>query len=161
MNAVATAVVSNINSVDDKLSLTNVINQMVEGEKLGMRRRRNVAKGFIFQFPHTKWYDVVEGDKSSDGKAVLGYRKVIYDALKEIKHPNPSQVWAMICAYGREELGLPPKPKTTKPASVKLVKALQTALKIVQGMESPSEAETDVGLDLIRSLAKLGVDTAE
>jgi hypothetical protein len=162
MNAVAKAVVSNINSVDAKpLSLTNVINQMVEGEKLGIRRRRNVAKGFNFQFPSIAWFDVQNGDQSSDGKAVLGYKKSIYDALKEIKHSNPSKVWADICAYGREELGLQPKPKAVKPASVKLVKALQTALKIVQGMESPSEAETDVGLDLIRSLAKLGVDTAE
>lgn len=158
MNAVATAVITR---VDTPLNLTNVINSLIEAERRGLKNRRNTAKAFIFQFPSIAWYDVQNGDQSSDGKAVLGYKKTIIDGLKEMKHSNPYKVWADICAYGREELGLPPKAKETKPASEKLVKALQTALKIVQGMESPSEAETDVGLDLIRSLAKLGVDTAE
>jgi hypothetical protein len=116
------------------------------------------AKAFNFQFQGFAWYDVVAGDKSSDGKQVLGYRKAIYDALKEIKHPNPSQCWAMICAYGREELGLPPKVATVKPAHEKAIKALTTAYKILSGIEQPTESEVEAGYLAAKALAQLGVE---
>jgi hypothetical protein len=170
MNAETTVLVT------DK-SVTTAINQLIEAEKRGLRKRRDTAislnrfyrcesikeEGMPFAelVSGDAWFDVLVHDKSSTGKQVLGYRKSIYDALKEMKHSNPSKVWADICAYGREELGLPPKAKVVKPASEKLIKALETALKIAVEHPSPSEAEVNAVLTIQRLLGTLGADTAQ
>lgn len=168
MSAVVTAVAS---SLVTEQSVTTAINQLIEAERKGLVKRRNMAVSFnrFFRCEASKgeltqgdaWFDVLVHDKSSTGKQVLGYRKSIYDALKEMKHSNPSKVWADICAYGREELGLPPKAKVVKPASEKLVKALETALKIAVEHPSPSEAEVNAVLTIQRLLGTLGADTAQ
>jgi hypothetical protein len=168
MNAVVTAVAS---SLVTEQSVTNAINQLIEAERKGLVKRRNMAISFnrFFRCEASKgeltqgdaWFDVLVNDKSSTGKVVLGYRKSIYDALKEMKHSNPSKVWADICAYGREELGLPPKAKVVKPASEKLITALKTALKVAQEHPSPSEAEVNAAISIQRILATLGADIAE
>lgn len=170
MNAVATAVATTSNlTIVSKVN--QAINLLIESERKGIKNRRNVAVALNAHFrceatdkkltSGFAWFDVANGDQSSDGKQVLEYKKSIYDALKAINHVNPSQVWSVICAYGREELDLPPKAKVTKPASEKLIKALKTALKIAQEHPSPSEAEVEAALDIQRTLAKLGADLAE
>lgn len=168
MNAVATAVATHNLTIVSPVN--RAINLMIESERKGIKNRRGVAVAMNVHFrceatdqvltSGFAWFDVTNGDKSSDGKQVLEYKKSIYDALKEIKHPNPSQAWVKICDYAREELGLPPKGKVTKPASEKLVQALKTALKIAQEHPSPSEAEVNAALSIQRILATLGVDTA-
>lgn len=172
--ATATATASNLTIVS---KVQQAINLLIESERKGLRKRRDLAIALNSHF-HCEakeqvligtnlynkltagfaWFDVENGDKSSDGKQVLEYKKSIFDALKEFKHPNPSQAWVKICDYAREELGLPPKTKNRKPASEKLIQALKTALKIAQEHPSPSEAETQVALNIQRDLALLGVD---
>lgn len=142
-----------------------VLATLIEVERSTCKRqygaRRDVAKALIRAMPDFAWYDIPKGDKSQEGKLANAYRNTIQDSLKAVEHSNPRGVWLRICELAREELGLPPKQKAITPASEKLIASLKTALKIVQAMEAPSEAEVNVGLDLIRSLAKLGVDTIE
>lgn len=144
-------------------TLESLIANLIEVERNTCKRqygvRRDVASG-LNRAMDFAWYDLSVGDKSQEGKLANGYRKSIVDALTEVKHSNPRQVWAKICEYAREERGVL-KPTNNKTDREKLIASLKAGLKIVQGMSAPSEADTEVGLDIIRSLAKLGVDTAE